>query len=170
MRAAMDGVANDRTISMSNSKPRPDLVPTFNLPAGSLTAMDAMVTANTSPALVTTLPVPPIDRICRSSAPLYFLFEPGDQEQIVVRSHRQQNCIMSVWIARICCQAAPILKRILVKVRLCLLTDGGNKGIDDQHDDKNETEDEIAAIRLRGRPQRNVVEDGRRAGQVDLGV
>ncbi|CFE45664.1 Uncharacterised protein [Mycobacterium tuberculosis] len=54
---------NDRTINVSNSKPRPMVVPTCPITRRSLTAMDAMVTANTSPALVTTLPVPPIDRM-----------------------------------------------------------------------------------------------------------
>ncbi len=77
---------NDRTINVSN-KAQTDGGAHLSITRRSLTAMDAMVTANTSPPLVTTLPVPPIDRMMPVFSPRsLFLFEPGDQEQIVVRS------------------------------------------------------------------------------------
>ncbi len=54
---------NARTTSVSNSKPRPIVVPTWPMTRRSLTSMDPMVNANTSPAFVTTLPVPPMARM-----------------------------------------------------------------------------------------------------------
>ena len=47
--AAMDGVMNDRTTSVSNSSPSPIVVPTWPMTVSSLTAMDIIVNANTRP-------------------------------------------------------------------------------------------------------------------------
>lgn len=57
--AAIDGIMNERTIRVSNSRPSPIVVPTWPTTRRSLTSMEAMVNANTSPAAVTTFPVPP---------------------------------------------------------------------------------------------------------------
>ncbi|COW49460.1 Uncharacterised protein [Mycobacterium tuberculosis] len=59
----MDGVMNDRTTRVSKSRPSPMVVPTCPITRSSLTAMDAMVNANTRPADVTTAPVPAIARM-----------------------------------------------------------------------------------------------------------
>ena len=61
--AAIDGVMNERITSVSNSKPRPIVVPTCPATTRSLTIIVIMVNANTSPADVTTAPVPAIDRM-----------------------------------------------------------------------------------------------------------
>src|ERR1700760_1689093 len=47
--AAMDGVINDRTTSVSNSNPRPMVVPTWPITVSSLTAIVIIVKAKTSP-------------------------------------------------------------------------------------------------------------------------
>ena len=47
--AAIDGVMNDRMISVSNMRPSPMVVPTCARMRSSLKAIDAMVSANTSP-------------------------------------------------------------------------------------------------------------------------
>ena len=54
---------NERTTKVSNSKPRPMVVPTWPIIRKSLTTIEAIVKANTRPAFVTTLPVPPIARM-----------------------------------------------------------------------------------------------------------
>ena len=54
---------NDRTTSVSNSRPRPMVVPTWPITVSSLTAIDIIVKANTRPADVTTEPLPPIARM-----------------------------------------------------------------------------------------------------------
>ena len=59
----MDGVMSERTIRVSNSRPRPMVVPTWPMTVSSLTAIDIIVKANTRPAEVTTDPVPPIARM-----------------------------------------------------------------------------------------------------------
>ena len=59
----MDGVMNDRTISVSNSRPSAIVVPIWPSTSRSLKMNDAMVNANTSPAAVTTEPLPAIDRM-----------------------------------------------------------------------------------------------------------
>jgi hypothetical protein len=61
--AAMDGVMNDRTIRVSNSKPSAIVVPIWPSTIRSLNMNDAMVKANTSPAAVTTEPLPAIARM-----------------------------------------------------------------------------------------------------------
>jgi hypothetical protein len=61
--AAMDGVMNERTTSVSNSRPGPIVVPTWPMIRRSLTTMEPMVNANSRPADVTTLPVPPMARM-----------------------------------------------------------------------------------------------------------
>ena len=61
--AAIDGVMNERTTSVSNSRPKAIVVPTWPMISKSLAAIAAMVNANTRPALVTTLPVPPMARM-----------------------------------------------------------------------------------------------------------
>src|ERR1700733_7651891 len=61
--AAMDGVMNARTTSVSNSRPRPMVIPTWPIMTRSLTTMDIMVKANTRPADVTTLLGLPIARM-----------------------------------------------------------------------------------------------------------
>ena len=67
----MDGVMNDRTINVSNSRPRPMVVPTCPMMRRSLTTIDAMVNANTRPADVTTLPVLPIARMMPVLSPAW---------------------------------------------------------------------------------------------------
>ena len=53
---------------------------------------DAMVKANTSPAAVTTEPLPAMDRMMPVLMPgVDLLLEPGDQQQVVVRPHGQQQ-------------------------------------------------------------------------------
>lgn len=52
--AAIDGVIKERTINVSNSRPRPMVIPIWPIIIRSLTAMDAIVKANTRPA--TSLP------------------------------------------------------------------------------------------------------------------
>lgn len=59
----MDGVISERTMSVSNSRPRPIVLPAWPIELKSLAAMDIMVNANTSPADVTTPPVSPIERM-----------------------------------------------------------------------------------------------------------
>ena len=59
----MDGVMNDRTISVSNSRPRAIVVPIWPSTRRSLRMNYAMVKANTSPAAATTEPLPAIDRM-----------------------------------------------------------------------------------------------------------
>jgi hypothetical protein len=59
----MAGVMNERTIKVSKSRPSPMVVPTWAMTRRSLIANDIIVKANTRPAEVTTLPVPPIDRM-----------------------------------------------------------------------------------------------------------
>ena len=61
--AAIDGVMNDRTISVSTSSPKPMVVPNWPTTRRLLTIIDAMVKANTKPAAVTTLPVAPMPRM-----------------------------------------------------------------------------------------------------------
>jgi len=61
--AAMDGVISDRTISVSKSRPRPMVVPTWPMTVSSLTDSFIIGERETSPADVTTDPVPPIDRM-----------------------------------------------------------------------------------------------------------
>jgi len=58
----------------------------------SLTTIDDMVAANTKPATVTTLPVPPhrADDAGLDAGRQLFL-EPGHQQQVVVRADRQQG-------------------------------------------------------------------------------
>ena len=62
-KAAMDGVMNERTINVSNSRPNPMVVPTCPITIKGLNTKDAMVAANTRPADVTTAPVPAIERM-----------------------------------------------------------------------------------------------------------
>ena len=57
------GFMNDRTISVSNIRPIPIVVPTCPMIRRSLTTIEAMVNANTNPADVTTLPVPAMARM-----------------------------------------------------------------------------------------------------------
>ncbi|SHV15900.1 Uncharacterised protein [Mycobacteroides abscessus subsp. bolletii] len=54
---------NARTTRVSNNKPIPMVEPNCPMVTRSLTTMDNMVNAKTSPAEVTTLPVPPIARM-----------------------------------------------------------------------------------------------------------
>src|ERR1700757_2113241 len=54
---------SDRPIRGSKSRPRPMVVPPWPITVSSLTAIVIMVKANTSPADVTTSPVPPIARM-----------------------------------------------------------------------------------------------------------
>ena len=56
----MDGVINDRTISVSNSRPSAIVVPIWPSTRRSLKMNDAIVNANTRPAAVTTEPLPAI--------------------------------------------------------------------------------------------------------------
>lgn len=56
---ARDGVINERTMSVSNNRPRPMVLPACPIELKSLATMDIMVNAKTSPAEVTTPPVPP---------------------------------------------------------------------------------------------------------------
>src|SRR5262245_5592485 len=58
--AAIDGVINERTTKVSNSSPSPIVVPPWPIAIRSLVTMDAMVTAKTRPAAVTTPPVAPV--------------------------------------------------------------------------------------------------------------
>src|ERR1700730_12606634 len=60
---AMDGVMSDRTTSVSKSRPSPIVVPTWPMTVSWLTDIVIIVNANSSPAEVTTDPVPPIDRM-----------------------------------------------------------------------------------------------------------
>lgn len=53
---------NERTTNVSNSNPNPIVVPICPIIRRSLTTIDAIVTANTNPAVVTTRPDPPIAR------------------------------------------------------------------------------------------------------------
>ena len=58
----------------------------------SLTTIAIMVKANTRPAFVTTLPVPPIARMMPVFIPAaYFIFHSGYQQQVIVGSHRQKD-------------------------------------------------------------------------------
>ena len=57
------GIMNARTTKVSNNRPSPIVVPTWAITRRSLTTMEAIVRANTTPASVTTLPVPPIERM-----------------------------------------------------------------------------------------------------------
>src|SRR4029077_7849312 len=59
----MDGVMNDRTISVSNSSPSAIVVPIWPSTRRTLKMNDAMVKANTSPAAVSTKPLPAMDRM-----------------------------------------------------------------------------------------------------------
>ena len=63
MSAAIDGVMNDRMISVSNRRPIPIVLPTCPATTRLLTIIDIIVNANTRPADVTTAPVPAIDRM-----------------------------------------------------------------------------------------------------------
>lgn len=54
IRAAIDGVMNDRTIRVSNSSPSPIVVPIWPSTRRLLKANEPIVAANTSPAAVTT--------------------------------------------------------------------------------------------------------------------
>ena len=70
--AAIDGVMNERTTKVSNNRPRPMVVPSWPIISKSLNIIEAMVKANTRPAFVTTLPVPPMARMMpvRMPAPI----------------------------------------------------------------------------------------------------
>jgi hypothetical protein len=59
----MDGVMNERTISVSNSRPSPMVVPIWPRTRKSLNTNEDMVKANTRPAAVTTPPVPAMARM-----------------------------------------------------------------------------------------------------------
>lgn len=59
----MDGVMNARITKVSNSKPIPIVVPTWATTVSALTDIEIMVNAKTSPAAVTTEPLPPIARM-----------------------------------------------------------------------------------------------------------
>ena len=61
--AAIDGVMNERTIRVSNSRPSAIVVPTWAMARRSLNAKAAMVAANTRPAEVTTEPEPTMARM-----------------------------------------------------------------------------------------------------------
>ncbi len=61
--AAIAGVMNERTIRVSNSRPNAMVVPTCPTVRSSLIAMELRVNAKTSPADVTTAPVPAIARM-----------------------------------------------------------------------------------------------------------
>ena len=88
----MAGVMNDRTTSVSNSSRARWWCPSGPMTRRSLTTIEHMVSANTRPAAVTTLPVPPIARMMPVFRPrVDLLFEPGHQQQVVVRSDRQQD-------------------------------------------------------------------------------
>jgi len=50
----MDGVISDRTTNVSNSNPSPIVVPIWPIATRSLVTIDAIVTAKTRPAAVTT--------------------------------------------------------------------------------------------------------------------
>src|SRR3954469_20175873 len=63
MAAAIAGVMKDRTTRVSNRSPSAMVVPTWPITFRSLNANVAMVAAKTSPADVTTEPVPAIDRM-----------------------------------------------------------------------------------------------------------
>jgi antitoxin VapB len=90
--AAMDGVMNDRTISVSNSRPSAIVVPIWPSTRRSLKMNDAMVKANSRPAAVTTDPLPAIDRMMPVLMPAWISsLKPGDQQQVVVRPHGQQQ-------------------------------------------------------------------------------
>ena len=54
---------NARTTKVSNSRPIAIVDPSWPMVTRSLTTIDAIVSANTTPATVTTLPVPPIERM-----------------------------------------------------------------------------------------------------------
>ena len=51
---------NARTTNVSNSRPKPMVVPTWPITVNSLTAIDIIVKANTRPAEVTTAAAPHI--------------------------------------------------------------------------------------------------------------
>ena len=61
--AAIDGVMNDRTMSVSTSSPKPMVVPNWPTTRKLLTIIDAIVKAKTIPAAVTTRPVAPMPRM-----------------------------------------------------------------------------------------------------------
>jgi len=50
----MDGVISDRTTNVSNSNPSPIVVPIWPIATRSLVTIDAIATAETRPAAVTT--------------------------------------------------------------------------------------------------------------------
>ena len=60
--AAIDGVMNARTTSVSKSRPRANVVPIWPRIRRSAKTNDAMVAAKTSPADVTTDPLPAMAR------------------------------------------------------------------------------------------------------------
>lgn len=64
---AAAGIMNERTIRVSNNNPIMIVVPIWPTTRGSLVTMVPIVNANTSPAVVTTRPVLPMDRIARAT-------------------------------------------------------------------------------------------------------
>lgn len=59
----IDGVMSDRTTKVSNNRPMPIVVPNWPIARRSLVIIVPMVTANTTPAAVTTGPVTPMPRM-----------------------------------------------------------------------------------------------------------
>jgi len=90
--AAMAGVMKDRTTRVSKSSPSHDGGADLPAMRRSLTSMEPMVKANTRPAVVTTAGAPPMERMMPVFSPAWISFlEPGDQQQVVVRSHGQHD-------------------------------------------------------------------------------
>ena len=65
----MDGVMKARTTSVSNNRPIAMVLPNWPKLMRSLTSNAIIVAAKTSPAFVTTLPVPPMARMMPVSMP-----------------------------------------------------------------------------------------------------
>jgi hypothetical protein len=87
----MDGVMNDRTIRVSNIRPRAIVVPIWPSTRRSLKMNDVMVKANTSPAAVTTEPLPAMERMMPVLMPAWIASLNRDQQHVVVRPHGQQQ-------------------------------------------------------------------------------
>ncbi len=88
----MAGVMKDWTTRVSKSSPSMMVEPIWPAMRRSLASMEPMVKANTRPAVVTTAPVLPMERMMPVFSPAWISFlEPGDQQQVVVRSHGQHD-------------------------------------------------------------------------------
>ena len=140
-----------------------------------------MVAANTNPAAVTTPPVPAIARMVPVLSPrLQFLLESGDQQEVVVGPHRQEQHDGQWNDDPIQLDADYVLPHQYRQPERCAKRQrdgphddqrGDQASGDEDHDQQNEAHPDSAAIsRSYLAPLLNVLVGRRCSGNVDFGV